>query len=187
MRACVCVCVCVCSVCSVCVVMVYFLFSPSSYSFSISPFFLIFITSIAKCLIWFFLIQIGVLIFILMPSFTYNLNALFLRVFGPYLFAFRMWTKIETGIACLQNLNFGWGKWIVSKCQVCHHCGCVLRREIVLSKYLEHFGLIKILLLFFIFVCLRVDFKLFLFLFSLLCPSVVSPTVIFLDSLYVFF
>ena len=76
---------------------------------------------------------------------------------------------------------------MVSQRQVCRRCGCVLRREIVLSKYLEHFGLIKILLLFFIFVCLRVDFKLFLFLLSLLCPPVASPTVIFLDSLYVFF
>ena len=139
---CVYVCVCVC----VCVVMAYFLLSPSSYSFSISSFFFIFIAPIAKCLICLIiLIQIGVLIFILMPSFTYNLNALFLRVCGPYLFAFRMWTKIEAGIACLQDLNFGWGKRIVSKCQVCHRCGCVLRRQIVLSKYLEHFTQLKFL------------------------------------------
>lgn len=72
---------------------------------------------------------ICVLMFVLIAPSTYYLNALFLRVCGIYLFAFRMWTKIETGIAYLQNLNFGWGKWIVSKCQVCQHCSCVLRRE----------------------------------------------------------
>lgn len=58
---------------------------------------------------------------------------------------------------CIQNVsqNRNWNclftkfklwmrKWIVSRCQVCQHCSCVLRREIGLSKHFKHFCPIKI-------------------------------------------